>query len=654
MCGIAGLLTAAGGASDRLERLARAMTRSLAHRGPDDGGVWVDAAAGIAFGHRRLAIVDLSSQGHQPMVSDDGRYILTMNGEIYNFLVLANELESAGAAPRWRGHSDTEVLLAAISRWGLAETLERAVGMFAFALWDRAERALHLVRDRMGEKPLYYGLIGGELVFGSELKSLALHAEWSGEIDRAALGDYVRYAYVPAPRSIYRGIGKLPGGTRLRITAADVAARRIPEPVAYWSLERVAQAARTGPTDAHEATEELAALLRQSVAQQTIVDVPFGAFLSGGVDSSTVVAVMQSQIMKPVRTFSIGFSEVDYNEADYARGVARHLGTDHTQLYVSPHEAQSVITRLPAIFDEPFADSSQIPTYLVARMAKEHVTVSLSGDAGDELFAGYARYPEAIARFEALGRFPEPVRRWASLLASRIPLPVLDAALLNRASPWRHRVDIADRIRERALVNSSRSFAEYYHLLRCHFKTTASLVRGAGKRSTIPDDVSAWPAGMDRLQHMMFVDMCHYMPDDILVKVDRSAMAVSLETRVPLLDPDVVELAWSIPSATHRKDGRGKWVLRRILAQHVPTELIDRPKKGFSVPVARWLRSELRPWAEELLRRDRLEAEGLLDAGMIQRLWDQHLAGGTDWSYHLWNVLMFQAWLGQTSKDKAA
>lgn len=622
-------------------------------------GVWVDDAAGIAMVHRRLSILDLTPAGHQPMKSRGERYVLAFNGEIYNHCELRRMLEgSARGSPAgestamvaWRGHSDTETLLAAISAWGLVKTLERCVGMFAFALWDREHQELFLARDRIGEKPLYYGLQNGVFLFGSELKALRAHPAFRGEIDRDALTLFLRHNYIAAPYSIYRGVLKLLPGTFLKVARQDLQHNRLPSPSEYWSAQQVAQSPFPGMFSGsdEEAVNQLSGLLESTIADQMIADVPLGAFLSGGVDSSTVVALMQAQAARPVQTFTIGFQEDGFNEAEHAEAVARHLGTEHTELYVTPADAMNVIPKLPTIYDEPFADSSQIPTFLVSELTRRHVTVSLSGDGGDELFGGYNRYFWATKIWRKLGSAPE----WARLSVAkglRALRPGVWDGVFKACSPILpgklKQPNAGDKLHKLAEMLSARNPEQIYMNLVSHWKEPADVVIGGKELPTVLNDAERWAHLPEFERRMMYLDQVSYLPDDILVKVDRAAMAVSLETRIPFLDHRVVEFAWRLPLSMKIRNGEGKWILRQLLYRHVPKKLIERPKMGFGVPIDSWLRGPLRDWAESLLSESRLRQEGFFEPAPIREKWREHLSSERNWQYYLWDVLMFQAWL---------
>jgi len=645
MCGITGFLAGARFNQTQLLPVALGMADAIRHRGPDDSGVWSDPHAGIALAQRRLSVIDLSPAGHQPMVSASGRYVIVFNGEIYNFSTLRDELETAGTAPAWRGHSDTEVLLGLIESRGVRAALPAVRGMFAFALWDTSDRTLVLARDRLGEKPLYYGRIGGSFAFGSELKALRAHPEWSAPIDRSALALFMRHNYVPAPFSIYQGIRKLPPGHLLTLKWGT----EQPTVEPYWSAREVAETGLRAPTSMGHAalTDALDTLLRDAIAGQMVADVPLGAFLSGGIDSSVVVALMQSQSARAVKTFTIGFTEEGYDEAVHAAAVARHLGTEHTELYVTPREAMAVIPRLPSIYDEPFADSSQIPTFLVSQLARSHVTVSLSGDGGDELFGGYNRYLLGKDLWQKLSRLPTGVRIALARIVKSIPARTLSTLMkpVMPLAPARYRVGLpGDKLHKLANVVSHRDLDSLYRDLVSHWRSPGEIVLGGAEHPTLLSQAGDLSID-DPVARMMFLDLVTYMPDDILVKVDRAAMAVSLETRVPLLDHRVVEFAWQVPMTEKVNAGGTKQLLRSVLRRYVPDELIERPKMGFGVPIDSWLRGPLRDWAEALLDPARLRREGYLDADPIRSSWQQHLSGQRDWHYPLWDVLMFQAWL---------
>lgn len=648
MCGIAGFVDPNINEA-WADRIAK-MTTTMSHRGPDDEGRWIDAETGVVFGHRRLSIVDLSPEGHQPMSSTSGRYEITFNGEIYNFRTLKQELERAGH--RFRGHSDTEIMLAAFEQWGVTSSVERFVGMFAFAVLDRKERRLFLVRDRLGEKPLYYGWMSNMFLFASEVKALQAHAAFRGEINRNALALFMRYGYIPAPHSIYEGIFKLQPGTILSMPVAGSSDPKSISLTQYWSAKSVAEKGINDPFKGseQEAANELELLLKDAIKQQMVADVPLGAFLSGGIDSSAIVALMQTMSSNPVKTFTIGFNEKGYDEAAHAKAVANHLGTDHTELYVTAKDAMAVIPRLSSIYDEPFADPSQIPTYLVAELARRRVTVSLSGDAGDELFCGYTRYEMGSGLWSKVNHLPQTSRRILAGAIKAMPVGAWNS-LFNLASPFlnRHVGFTGDRAHKLADALDITTPEELYWKLTSLWRETQHLVPNSVEPQTAFTDsdlVKNIPGISNR---MMFIDTVSYLPDDILVKVDRASMATSLESRVPFLDHRVVEFAWRLPISMKHRDGQGKRLLRQVLYRYVPQEMVERPKMGFGVPISDWLRGPLRSWAESLLDERLLREQGFLNPAPIQRKWAEHLSGKRNWQYCLWNVLMFQAWLDQQS-----
>jgi asparagine synthase (glutamine-hydrolysing) len=651
MCGITGFVDFKPAAEATLRARATAMADTLRHRGPDAGASWADPSAGFATGHRRLSIVDLSEAGAQPMVSQSKQFVISYNGEVYNAAEIRPELQAKGYM--FRGYSDTEVILEACAEWGVRATVHRLIGMFAFALWDRQAHRLWLVRDRLGIKPLYWGQFGKLLLFGSELKALRAHSGWPVEINRDAIAAFVRFSYIPTPHSIYRNVYKLPPGAILEVDSHSE-----PRIERFWTLDGVIEEARRNPfsgSDA-DAEEALATLLGDAVERQMIADVPLGTFLSGGIDSSTVVSLMQSKSTRPVRTFSIGFQEEKYNEAHHAKAVANHLGTDHTELYVTHDQARDVIPRLLDIYDEPFADSSQIPTYLISALARRHVTVALSGDGGDELFCGYSWYFQAQSR-PYLFSLPQSVRPYLSTL----PHPVfLAASHVIRAVPpwvWNHaqrivparmrRPNVGDKLHELAGVILLQDKDETYLQLRSRFPEPNDLVNDATEPATIIASPAAKHFMPDCVERMQYLDTLTFLPDDILTKVDRASMAASIEARVPLIDHRVVELAWRFPARMRFRDGKSKWILRRVLRHFVPDALIDRPKMGFDVPIDHWMRGPLREWAEDLLSVSALTRDGLFNPGLIRARWAAHLQGRMNWRYSLWTIIMLQAWLAR-------
>jgi asparagine synthase (glutamine-hydrolysing) len=651
MCGFVGFF--GGGGTHAGDQVLRLMSEKIVHRGPDDSGIWCDSDRRVFLAHRRLSVLDLSPAGSQPMTSISNRYVIAFNGEIYNHLQLRLELEqlgfNLGLNSRWLGHSDTETLLAGFEIWGIKKTIERCIGMFAFAVWDKKECVLTLARDRMGEKPLYYGWQGiGDhacFLFGSELKALKAHPSFCSEISRDALRLFMRHSYIPAPYSIYNHIYKLEPGCLLNISLRE------PDPVveSYWSFADVAISGNKyqflGSED--EAINQLDLLLKDSVRRQMCADVPLGAFLSGGVDSSTIVALMQAQSSRPIKTFTIGFNNDRYDEAKHAMAVARHLGTDHTEMYISSQQAMNVIPILPSLYCEPFADFSQIPTFLVSRLAREEVTVSLSGDAGDELFCGYTRYSNLHNRWKRISQFPHGIRSLASSLIYTISSAALSKSP-NLMERWGSRMLFHPSLGERMLKASRElnadNFGDFYHICISHSEPE-DLVIGGHEPPTILRGRTPVLSGLNEIQRMMALDAITYLPDNILVKIDRATMGVSLEGRAPFLDHKIVEFSCSLPQSMKMRENISKWVLREVLYRYVPKNLVERPKMGFGVPIDEWLRGPLRAWAESLLDQDRLRVEGYFNPIAIRAKWEEHLSGDCNWQYLLWNVLMFQSWL---------
>jgi len=642
MCGFAGFFEKGQSNIGDPLSILRKMGDTLAHRGPDDSGQWLDERCKVGMAHRRLSILDLSSAGHQPAKSISGRYIISFNGEIYNHLKIRQELEMTNNTINWKGHSDTETLLAGFDIWGVESTIKRTVGMFAFSVWDKKEETLTLGRDRVGEKPLYYGWNNDTFLFGSELKAFKQHPKFKAKINRNSIALLLRYSYIPAPHSIYQGIFKLEPGCLLTISQADLD----PKIQSYWSamnaIKNGANSLFMGTSV--EAVDKLECLAINSVGRQMMSDVPLGAFLSGGIDSSAIVALMQAQSTRPIQTFTIGFYEGDYNEAAYAKAISKHLGTEHTELYVTHEDAMNVIPKLATIYCEPFADSSQIPTFLVSQLAKQQVTVSLSGDAGDELFCGYNRYQMTNSIWKKLDMIPMSMRLFLAKSITLFSTQNWDNT--SRVIPKKYRFNnIGDKIYKGASMLSSQTIGELYLGLVSHHKNPESLLKSCIEPSSLLIDNYSDLRGLDDVQRMMALDLVTYLPDDILVKVDRAAMGVSLETRVPFLDHNIIEFAWTLPLSMKIKDGESKWPLRQMLYRYVPKELIERPKMGFGVPIGSWIRGPLRDWAEDLLDESRLSKEGYFNSTLIRHMWEEHLSGRRNWQYILWNVLMFQAWL---------
>ncbi len=645
MCGIAGFLESQRSHSQDPSSVLKNMGKAINHRGPDDSDVWLNKSSKVGFAHQRLSIVDLTPAGHQPMRSHSGRYTLVYNGEIFNHLKLRSALEKKGQAPVWKGHSDTETLLAGIESWGLAKTLQKCIGMFALALWDEQLQSLSLARDRMGEKPLYYGWQENTFLFGSELKALKAHPAFKSEIDRDALCLFMRHSYIPAPDSIYQGINKLMPGCLLTLPFESRQYQGKPHIESYWSVADTAQqCAHPFEGNREEATIQLESLLMDAVGQQMMADVPLGAFLSGGVDSSLVVALMQAQSSRPIQTFTIGFHDERYNEAHYAKDVAHHLGTEHSELYVTPEDSMEVIPKLPHLFDEPFADPSQIPTFLVSQLAQQDVKVALSGDGGDELFAGYHRYQFTANTWNKLAHFPQPARQFIAKNITRIS-PAGWNKVLNILPSFGHLSVTGDRLHKGAGVMSSTSIEGLSLGVASLWQAPSDVVINATEPATFYTGNLLNMDGLNNIERMMLLDLLVYLPDDILCKVDRAAMGVSLETRAPLLDHRVVEFAWQLPMEYKIHGDDSKWILRQILQKHVPRTLIDRPKMGFCVPIDQWLRGPLRDWAEDLLDETRLQQDGYFKPAPIRKRWKEHLSGNNNWQLSLWNVLMFNTWI---------
>lgn len=655
MCGISGFIGFQGRNISSVKEIASKMSDTISHRGPDDSGIWYETVSEIMLSHRRLSIQDLSVAGKQPMISSSGRFVIVFNGEIYNHLNLRSELQRthiSSSGLKWQGNSDTETLINCIEMWGLKKTLEKVIGMFAFSLFDRKDKEFYLVRDRMGEKPLYYGYQRGTFLFGSEIKALQPHPAFEAVVNRDAIIQQLRLSYIPSPNSIYRGIKKLPPGTFLKLKVRECLSKEnyLPEPTIYWSLANSFGRGNKKPFEGSraEAVIALEKLLLDSVNKQMLSDVPIGAFLSGGIDSSLVTSLMQTQSIKPIKTFSIGFNDFRYNEAKYAKAVAHYLGTDHQELYVTSKQALDSIPRLPELYDEPFSDSSQIPTYLVSEMTGHHVKVALSGDAGDELFGGYNRYIFAANFWDKISKFPFLSRKLARNFISAFSSHNLNrlAEITYGLIPKRWRIsNFGEKLQKFAGVLECRNLDEVYLNLVSHWDEPNKLVIGGNQPETLFSKDYAEQSKLIGIERMLFMDAMTYLPDDILVKVDRASMGVSLETRVPFLDHRVVDFSNRLPLSFKIRNGQGKWILREILNKYVPREIIERPKMGFAVPIDRFLKCSLRDWAENLLNETRLKNEGFFHPKLIRERWHEHISGKRNWQYHLWDVLMFQAWL---------
>ena len=647
MCGINGFYSKS---LSTFNNVIEKMNSAISHRGPDTNGTWKDQNSGIVFGHQRLSIIDLSSAGNQPMQSHSGRYILTYNGEVYNHLEIRKELDKSNSYIQWRSNSDTETLVEAIDFWGIEKTLSKIDGMFAFGLWDIKKRCLILARDRIGEKPLYYGWQGKinnkVFLFGSELKALKVHPEFRGEINRGAIALQLRHNYIPAPHTIYNDIYKLLPGHYLTLEESDLNKSLLPIPITYWSLTETAIHGNNNQLKLadKDIQRELEKRLRLSIRKQMISDVPLGAFLSGGIDSSTIVALMQSQSNLPIKTFTIGFNENDYNEAHFAKKIAKHIGSDHTELYVSSKKAMEVIPKLPTIYDEPFSDSSQIPTFLVSQLAKQNVKVALSGDGGDELFCGYNRYVMSKKFWNIFRLMPMLLRK---TLSSGIQLiSTEDWNKISKILPhFSQYTNFGDKMHKGANVLKANKLSNLYFMLSSHWQNPTEVVINSEEPGTLLTEFKPELKGLNSQQQMMVLDFITYLPNDILVKVDRAAMSSSLETRVPFLDHKLIEYVWKIPHSLKLRNGKGKWILKQILNQYVPNNLTEKPKMGFGVPIDVWLRGPLRDWAENLLNEKRLKDEGYFNIRIIRDKWEEHLSGKRNWQNDLWNILMFQSWI---------
>lgn len=644
MCGLTGFLKGTSFFTDENpSKVLKKMTDSIAHRGPDSEGQWIDVDNKIALGHRRLSILDLSDAGHQPMPSDDNRYVLTFNGEIYNHLEIRSEIESEIRDTFWKGHSDTETLLKSIEVFGWENTLKKLIGMFAIALWDKKERKLFLARDRFGEKPLYYGWQGDTFLFGSELKPLTLHPAFEKKLNKGAMGLLLKHGYIPGPYSIWKNIFKLPAANYLILNEGN----SNPKPICYWSFKDLVENADSNKLDIDDdsAVEKLESLLIESIKRQMISDVPLGALLSGGVDSSLVAALMQDISDTPIKTFSIGFEDPQFDESKHAEAVANHLGTDHTSLIMKPSDLLDLVPEIAKIYDEPFADSSQLPTTIVSRLAQQHVSVALSGDAGDETFGGYSRYYLIEMLWNNINKLPRLLRNRLSRLLT-IVTPEQSSLLLGWLFSRVNQTYLPDKLYKLGeRLQDVESFEELYLSYVSEINDPTKLLKDL---SSVPQyllgSTNEWPKANNAVEKLMAVDTQTYLTDDILVKVDRAAMSTSLELRAPFLDHNLVEYAWQLPFSFKYREGQTKWILRQVLYKHVPKSLIERPKQGFGIPLNDWLRGPLRDWAEELLNENYLEKQDLFNIEEVRSMWDQHLSGTRQYGPRLWYILMFQVW----------
>ncbi len=647
MCGITGFYSKT---SSTFNNAILKMNSAISHRGPDSNNTWQDKNSGVVFGHQRLSILDLSMAGNQPMKSNSERFIITYNGEIYNHHEIRQDLKKIGKNIKWKSNTDTETLLEALEIWGVEKTLQKIVGMFAFGLWDKKNHTLYLIRDRMGEKPIYFGWQGeGDnkvFLFGSELKALKAHPEFNRKINRDAITLQFRHNYIPDPYSIYKDIYKLQPGHYLKLSEKDLTKGILPSPVMYWSLIKNVIYGNSNQIslDEENIKNDFEKLLKLSVKQKMISDVPLGAFLSGGIDSSTIVALMQSQSNYPIKTFTIGFKEDDFNEANYSKKIAKHLGTDHTELYFSSKEALEVIPKLPSIYDEPFSDNSQIPSFILSQLTKQHVKVALSGDGGDELFCGYNRYISINNWSKKFDLFPKSLRKILSYTARTISPYNWDKILkllpvLNQNTNFEQKINKGTRALE------ANNLPDLYNIIFSNWQNPTDVVINSREPGTLLSKFKTELPMLNNYEKMMVLDLITYLPSNILVKVDRASMASSLEARVPLLDHKLVEYAWKIPHTLKMRNGKGKWILRQILNNYVPKNLTERPKMGFGIPIGNWLRGPLRDWAENLLSEKRLTQDGYLNTKLIRYKWKAHLSKKNNWQYDLWNVLMFQAWI---------